>query len=133
MNKLLLPLTIALSISLLSGCVRTHKKEGPIPRTGPTIADTYRASTQGSETFHARQISSGDRDLRGFTRDSHREIRQLFPSVNNPTLVTYIFPHITSAGLPVPGYTTAFRMYPEDAFALPGEAPLFLSPDGSNR
>ena len=134
MNKLLLPIAIALSISLIaSGCTRTHRKEGPIPRTGPTIAEIYRgAAAHGTVDGHMRPIHRGDVDLHSYTRHSGNEIRQLFPTVNNPGLVTYIFPHLAQGGLPVPGSTTAFRMYADDAFALPGEAPLFRT-DESNR
>ena len=127
------PLAIALSISLLTatGCHRSAKKGKTIPRTGPTIDQIYREGAVGSGStssrdqdlavLTARPISNGTKDLRGYTREGHSELRQLFPQVNNPILVTYIYPHLTAGGLPVPGYTTAFRMYPMADFALPGE------------
>lgn len=43
---------------------------------------------------------------------------QWFP---NPTLTMYVFPHITPAGQPVPGYSTFFRLYTEDYIAEPSE------------
>lgn len=39
----------------------------------------------------------------------------------NPTLTMYVFPHITPAGHPVPGYNTFFRLYTEDHIAEPSE------------
>lgn len=39
----------------------------------------------------------------------------------NPTLTMYVFPHLTPAGLPVPGYSTYFRLYTQDHIAQPGE------------
>ena len=44
-----------------------------------------------------------------------------FQWLPNPTLTMYVFPHITPAGQPVPGYSTFFRMYTEDHIAEPSE------------
>lgn len=69
-----------------------------------------------------RPIVSGEAALHGYTRDAFNEIDVLFPRLPNPTLVMYIFPHLAGdAGAPVPGYTTAFPMYEQVEYALPGE------------
>ncbi len=61
-------------------------------------------------------------DYRCYTRDADNEIANLFPLLPNPTLVMYVYPHLASqGGYPVPGYSTAFKMYAVDRFALPGE------------
>ena len=44
-----------------------------------------------------------------------------FQWLANPTLTMYVFSHITSAGQPVPGYRTIFRLYTEDNIASPSE------------
>ncbi|MAZ69119.1 hypothetical protein [Porticoccus sp.] len=44
-----------------------------------------------------------------------------FQWLPNPTLTMYVFPHLSSAGHPVPGYSTFFRLYTQDHIAAPGE------------
>ena len=69
-----------------------------------------------------RPIVAGEAALHGYTRDAFNEIDVLFPRLPNPTLVMYIFPHLAGeAGAPVPGYTTAFPMYEQVEYTLPGE------------
>jgi len=71
-----------------------------------------------------RPIVTGEAALQGYTRDAFNEIDVLFPRLPNPTLVMYIFPHLAGeSGAPVPGYTTAFPMYEQVEYALPGEVP----------
>jgi len=62
--------------------------------------------------------------------DSHRTdtvpspvqtLSQKFPFLHNPVLVTYVYPHLTKAGTPIPGYVTYFKMYQSHPIALPGE------------
>ena len=68
-----------------------------------------------------RQIRA-DYDLVGYTRDAGNEIQQLFPRLSNPTLVLYVYPHLTGGERhPVPGYSTAFTFYEKVEYALPGE------------
>ena len=69
-----------------------------------------------------RPIVTGEAALQGYTRDAFNEIDVLFPRLPNPTLVMYVFPHLAGeSGAPVPGYTTAFPMYEQVEYALPGE------------
>ena len=44
-----------------------------------------------------------------------------FQWLPNPTLTMYVFPHLSGAGHPVPGYTTFFKFYTQDHIAAPGE------------
>lgn len=61
-------------------------------------------------------------ELVGYTREVNNEIQQLFPTLPNPTLVMYVFPHLAGTEqLPVPGYATSFSMYSRTEYALPGE------------
>ncbi len=59
-------------------------------------------------------------------RDVHEatELDEQFPTLPNPTLFMYVYPHLSSSeGVPVPGYTTKFKMYERDQYAMPGEVP----------
>ena len=48
--------------------------------------------------------------------------KQTFPTLKNPFLVMYVYPHLDPEdGTPKPGYWTAFPMYEQIEFALPGE------------
>jgi len=44
-----------------------------------------------------------------------------FQWLPNPTLTMYVFPHLSGAGHPVPGYSTFFKLYTQDHIAAPGE------------
>ena len=71
-----------------------------------------------------RPIASGEAALEGYTRAAFNEIDIRFPRLPNPTLVMYVFPHLAGeTGAPVPGYATAFPMYEQVEYALPGEVP----------
>lgn len=50
------------------------------------------------------------------------QVNQTFPTLKNPFLVMYVFPHLNTVdGTPVPGYWTTFSLYDKIEFALPGE------------
>ena len=79
-----------------------------------------------------RPILTGEAALQGYTRDAFKEIDVLFPRLPNPTLVMYVFPHLAGeAHAPVPGYATAFPMYEQVEYALPGE--VTAQPIGNNQ
>ena len=59
--------------------------------------------------------------LYGYTRDAYTELEARFPRLPNPTLIMYIFPHLSAEGTPVPGYSTMFPLYEKPHYALPGE------------
>lgn len=49
-------------------------------------------------------------------------IEQTFPTLKNPFLVMYVYPHLDAEdGTPIPGYWTTFPMYKQIEFALPRE------------
>ncbi len=67
---------------------------------------------------------SGIDHYQGFVREAANEIDTVFPRLPNPTLVMYIFPHLSgSERTPVPGYVTTFPFYETVEYALPGEVP----------
>ena len=121
------------SISLvLGGCAST--KEAVLPQAGPTMKAVYEQHIEEMnmrdplvvrrELGH-RPLKTGEVDLQGYTRDAFNEIDVLFPRLPNPTLVMYVFPHLSGdTHAPVPGYATAFPMYEQVEYALPGEVPV---------
>ena len=68
-----------------------------------------------------RPVREGVTDLRGYTRDAAVELNTLFPIIPNPTLIMFIYPHVTDAGREVPGYSSRLKMYKNENYALPGE------------
>jgi len=57
-----------------------------------------------------------------FIRTQATELDNSFPRLANPRLNMFIYPHLTKDGNPVPGYTTNFKLYKLDHYALPSEA-----------
>ena len=114
---------------LLAGCAST--KDTVLPQNGPSMKAIYEGHVHEMNADNPqiirgelsdRPIVAGEAALQGYTRDAFNEIDVLFPRLPNPTLVMYIFPHLAGeAGAPVPGYTTAFPMYEQVEYALPGE------------
>ena len=114
---------------MLAGCAST--KDTVLPQDGPSMKAIYEGHVHEMNADNPqvirgelgdRPIVSGEAALQGYTRDAFNEIDVLFPRLPNPTLVMYIFPHLAGdAGAPVPGYTTAFPMYEQVEYALPGE------------
>jgi len=107
-------------ISLITGC---SSAPNVVPDTGPSTLDVYKSHMNGtsSQPKMYRQLRNDRRDLAKYTRDVSNEINLKFPKLPNPELVMYIFPHMTSKGRPVPGYSTSFMMYEKDEYAMPGE------------
>lgn len=79
------------------------------------------SGSAGSAEPAYRPVQDAKADLVDYTRTSGNEIEQLFPVLPNPQIVMYVYPHLTEKGRPVPGYSTAFKMYDKDEYALPGE------------
>ena len=132
MRHLLTPLSALSLISLvLAGCAST--KDAVLPQDGPSMQAIYEEhvntmNARDSQVIRGelgrRPVVTGEAALQGYTREAFNEIDVLFPRLPNPTLVMYVFPHLASdARAPVPGYTTAFPMYEQVEYALPGEVP----------
>ena len=137
------PLTLLSALSLISlvlaGCAST--KDAVLPQDGPSMQAIYEdhVNTMNAgdpqvirgELGH-RPVVTGEAALHGYTREAFNEIDVLFPRLPNPTLVMYVFPHLAGdARAPVPGYTTAFPMYEQVEYALPGE--VLAQPAGEPR
>jgi len=111
---------LGVGVPALPGCSGTM--EAVLPTDGPTMAEIHASQFQASAVpRHDRRITHGGGSLAGYTRQAHNELEHLFPRLPNPTLCGFVFPHISEAGAPVPGYTTCFPMYERTEYALPGE------------
>ncbi len=119
---------------MMQGCI--GGKETILPQDGPTMKEVYEGhfngqpaeqkptlpSDSGKETGLPRWHESSGQNLTDYTRTAGNEVQQIFPRLKNKTLVMYIFPHLSRQERhPVPGYSTAFTMYKETEYALPGE------------
>ncbi len=143
-------LNIATLISLallVSGCM--GGKDSILPQDGPTMKEVYEGHFSGQPAIQkisgqegeienneatgesyvnsgkgliARRIKGGEDGLADYTRTAQNEIQQIFPRLKNRTLIMYIFPHLSKRERnPVPGYSTAFTLYKQTEYALPGE------------
>lgn len=131
--------TLGLISLVLAGCAST--KTAVLPQDGPSMKAIYEAHLQKGNTQDPQAIRSelghrtivkGGSDLQGYTRDAFNEIEALFPRLANPTLVIYVFPHLAGESqAPVPGYATAFTLYEQVEYALPGE--LVAKPAGNSQ
>ena len=129
------PLTLLSALSLISlllaGCSST--KDAVLPQDGPSMQAIYEDHVQEMTArdprvirgeLANRPILTGEAALQGYTREAFNEIDVLFPRLPNPTLVMYVFPHLAGeTQAPVPGYATAFPLYEQAEYALPGEVP----------
>ncbi len=119
-------LTLVLISLLLAGCA--SNKESVLPQDGPTMKEIYTGhlvsiNQDNSPAKETALLSSAGIDhYVGFIREAANEIDTLFPRLPNPTLVMYIFPHLSGEERhPVPGYVTSFPFYETVEYALPGE------------
>jgi len=116
---------------VLAGCAST--KEAVLPQDGPSMKAIYEGHVQEMNAHDPqiirgelgnRPVLTGEAALEGYTREAFNEIDVLFPRLPNPSLVMYVFPHLAGeTQAPVPGYATAFPMYEQVEYALPGEVP----------
>jgi conjugative transfer region lipoprotein (TIGR03751 family) len=123
--------TISLISLVLAGCAST--KDNVLPQDGPSMKAIYDGHMQAMNARNPqairrelgnRRLDTGEAALQGYARDAFNEIDVLFPRLPNPTLVMYVFPHLAGQmKAPVPGYATAFPMYEQVEYALPGEVP----------
>ncbi|MCP5024174.1 MAG: TIGR03751 family conjugal transfer lipoprotein [bacterium] len=128
-HPLILISALGLISLVLAGCAST--KDAVLPQDGPSMKAVYEGHMHEMNArdpqvirheLGNRPIMAGEAALQGYTRDAFNEIDVLFPRLPNPTLVMYVFPHLAGeAHAPVPGYATAFPMYEQVEYALPGE------------
>lgn len=120
-----------LGIVLISICGCAGSKDTILPPEGDTISSIYAAhmadvgfsdNDDARVLLKRRAIASHEADLSGYVRDAFNELDVHFPRLPNPSLVLYVFPHLSgNERVPVPGYATTFPLYTQVEYALPGE------------
>ena len=149
-------MSACLLAALLSACSVSGPRESPInavTRGSPTVLDIYRGqgsvigSHDKADDVPLRRATARDhlvgqsvpRPVHEADADTQRywsalePMRNRFARVPNPDLVMVVYPHLSRAKYPVPGYVTVFPMYEQaDLYALPGEleAELVRRPPG---
>lgn len=116
--------TIAILIFLwITGC--SSQNRTLVDEELPTMQAVYQKKFNTREGFNrndsARTIHDGDRDWNGEVKRELAPLRSEFRYLPNPVLTMYIYPHLTDAGTPVPGYATFFKFYEKDHVGLPNE------------
>lgn len=118
------------SLLNLSGCASSTP-----PPTAKTEAEIYQEAMQQSNTESLRAIrtetilqplsvplSETSEDPNNDTAfQAQKRLAEQFPQLPNPETIVYVYPHLGSDGVPVPGYYTSFHLYTENHYALPGE------------
>ena len=107
----------------LAACAGSFNATSPHPDDAQTIEQIYeRHQTVTGQVHRPLPISPQVQTrLDGYSRDAYNELAVQFPRLPNPTIVMYVFPHLSAENTPVPGYSTAFQMYENVQYALPGE------------
>ena len=111
-------------VLFLAGC-STPVREEVFDNSGPTTEEVWHGAGTASALLGdaVGRNPGGPGGAAAWTRDAQNELSALFPELRNPRIGLYIFPHLSAAGHPVPGYLTVFYLYPSGPnFALPGEA-----------
>ena len=94
---------------------------------GPLAACQKKLEAHAQAAY--RQIDANPReqplDYLEYTRTTRSELDNLFPRLENPDLVIYVYPHLaTRTRAPIPGYTTVVPLYERIEYRLPGESLL---------
>ena len=116
---------------LISVCGCASNKDTVLQPEGDTIKTIYEAHLtdvglsdrdDARVLLKRRAIASNEVDLGGYVRDAFNELDTHFPRLPNPSLVLYVFPHLSGdERVPVPGYATTFPLYTQVEYALPGD------------
>ncbi|CAC9473833.1 hypothetical protein [uncultured Gammaproteobacteria bacterium] len=100
-------------IFLLNGCEADLKTE----KQGDKMDAFFQSNNNTSLSVLSKHGLNA-----GFVRTQGTELENNFPVLPNPVLNMFVYPHLTKFGNPVPGYTTNFKLYEVDRYALPNEA-----------
>ena len=102
------------TLLLLQSCSTTLEKSQDESKT---VQALYQASAPSKIRGQHRNTGTNS----AYVRTSQNELENNFPMLPNPTLNMFIYPHLVNNSHPIPGYTTNFKLYKADQYALPGE------------
>lgn len=126
---------ISLAMAGLTGC--SSMLSSKMPSGSVSMAQTYNSAINGTDNDSStgdgsitqvrnqvRTLSLSMPNYVNYTQTQENQINNLFPLLPNPNVVLYVYPHLAGVGndqTPVPGYSTAFPLYQQVNYAMPGE------------
>ncbi len=116
---------IVLIIAVTSiGCSTSGKKFLKTENM-PTMKEVYNGKFSHSKNVNnkhtERSVGNSTEGLQGDIKNQYDSLAKEFQFLPNPTLIMYIYFHLTDGGTPIPGYSTFFKFYENDHVALPNE------------
>ena len=97
---------------LLAVWISACASPAELPEADSTVREWYRqAMLPGAPVLATRPMSVDSVGRDSFTAEMDRQLRRDFRVLANPRLVLYVYPHLTVAGAPVPGYATWFYVF----------------------
>ncbi len=123
--KTILPITVLLISSLTLTACSMQNKSAQIEKPKKTTAELMRGNSGKSNDKAFRKNHQNWNSVpnhSSYTRTQQNELKGLFPRLPNPDILMYVYPHLSSEGATVPGYSSSFSMYEKNHYALPGEA-----------
>ena len=101
-------------------------KELALANAATSIEDCEDTVREHAATLYRHidaQPAGEDLDYLPYTREVATEIENLFPRLDNPDIVIYVYPHLaTRTRAPIPGYSTVIPLYDQVHYRLPGES-----------
>ncbi len=112
------PIPLLFILIFLAGC--STSKEKIFKTDMPSMKTIYEEKFGKAETVkpadYQRSLVENKHAISNKSQAVYENLKQQFPLAPNPIMVMYIFPHLTAAGTPVPGYHTYFKLYESDSF-----------------
>jgi len=125
--RILIVVPTLILTNFLSGCAT---KDTLIPTPEQDMQAVYQQHMAGSgqgalydqRSLVRRPMIEGDVVLSDYVRTEKDQLQARFKKIPNPSMFMFVAPHLASdANVPIPGYVTEFKMWPQDHYALPGE------------
>ena len=133
-HRMLISLISGFSLLSLTGC--SNLLSSRMPSGSISMSKAYNEAIDGTDNTSAatadtletvrselKDSNSNNTNYTAYTRTAYNEINNQFPTLPNPSIVMYIYPHETGSGYnlsPVPGYSTVFPLYQHVYYVMPG-------------
>lgn len=132
MSKIKIFLTASLISLALTGC--SMMMSSKMPTGSVSMSQSYNAAINGDDSESENNLkdireklppqNTNKINYADCTQTEANQINNLFPLLPNPSITMYVYPHLAGTGndqSPVPGYSTAFPLYTQLNYAMPGE------------
>ena len=97
---------------LLAVWISACASPAELPEANGTVREWYQqALLSEAPAPVARPMPAGSATRDSFTVEMDRRLHRDFKVLANPRLVLYVYPHLTAAGTPIPGYATWFHVF----------------------